>query len=568
MQEIGSKVSSIQLYKSLTGIRGFDEITGGGLPQGRPSLVCGSAGCGKTLFGMEFLVRGATQFKEPGVFMSFEESEDELAKNFASIGFDLVDLTARNKISIDYVQIERSEIEETGEYDLEGLFVRLGHAIDSIGAKRVVLDTLESLFSGLPNPLILRSEIRRLFRWLKNRGMTAVITAEQGNGTLTRHGLEEYVSDCVITLDHRVTELISTRRLRVVKYRGSMHGTNEYPFLIDEGGISVLPLTSVGLDYNVSSERISTGIPRLDTMLGGKGYFRGSSILLSGTAGTGKTSAAAHLAIETCRRGDRCLYFAFEESQDQIIRNMRSIGLDLEPWIKNGLLLFHGVRPTYYGLEMHLVKMYNFIDEFKPHVIIVDPISNLVSVGSSAEVKSVLMRLVDFLKGNQITSFFTSLTDGGTHLERTEEGISTLMDTWLLLRDFEADGERNRLLHILKSRGMDHSNQVRELLLTDQGFELVDVYIGPGGVVTGAARAAQAARDKAALVKSRQEVERNKRALEHKRQAIEMQIATMRADFEREEEECKRTIEQQKEREKALVLLSEEMVHLRKADRV
>ncbi len=568
MQEIGSEVSFIPLSKSLTGIRGFDEITGGGLPQGRPSLVCGSAGCGKTLFGMEFLVRGATQFNEPGVFMSFEESEGELTKNFASIGFDLVELTARNKVIIDYVHIERSEIEETGEYDLEGLFVRLGHAIDSIGARRVVLDTLESLFSGFPNPLILRSEIRRLFRWLKDKGITAVITAEQGDGMLTRHGLEEYVSDCVIKLDHRVTEQISTRRLRVVKYRGSLHGTNEYPFLIDESGISVLPLTSIGLDYKVSSERISTGIPRLDTMLGGKGYFRGSSILLSGTAGTGKTSVAAHLAAETGRSGERCLYFAFEESQDQILRNMRSIGLDLEPWLKNGSLIFHGIRPTFYGLEMHLVKMYHLINEFKPHVIIIDPISNLISVGSSAEVKSVLMRLIDFLKANRITSFFTSLTVGGAHLEQPEEGISSLIDTWLLLRDIEADGERNRLLHILKSRGMDHSNQVRELLLTDRGIELVDVYIGQGGVLTGAARAGQEARDKAALVAGRQETERKKRELERKRQVVEMQIATLRADFESEEEEYQKTSAQQEERRKAIALMCEKMGRLRKADRV
>jgi circadian clock protein KaiC len=430
----------------------------------------------------------------------------------------------------------------------------------------VVLDTLESLFSGLPNPGILRSEIRRLFRWLKDRGMTTVITAEQGDGTLTRHGLEEYVSDCVIKLDHRVTELISTRRLRVVKYRGSMHGTNEYPFLIDENGVSVLPLTSVGLDYPVSSERIPTGIARLDTMLDGKGYFRGSSILLSGTAGTGKTSVAVHLATETCRRGEKCLYFAFEESRNQIIRNMRSIGLDLQPWIESGSLLFHGVRPTFYGLEMHLVKMYTLISEFKPHLIIIDPISNLVSVGSSAEVKSVLMRLVDFLKSNGITSFFTSLTVQGSQLERTEEGVSSLIDTWLQLRDFQADGERNRLLHILKSRGMGHSNQVREFLLTEKGIELVDVYIGDGGVFTGTARVAQEARDTAVLVKSRQEIEHQKRELERRRHVIDMQISTMRTDFEREEEEFNKAIEQQKEREKANSRISEKMLHLRKAD--
>ena len=371
-----------QLAKSPTGISGMDEITKGGLPRGRPTLVCGAAGCGKTLFAMEFLVRGATQFNEPGVFMSFEETAEELTKNVASLGFDLNRLIASKRLLIDHVRIERSEIEETGEYDLDGLFIRLEHAIDSIGAKRVVLDTVESLFAGLPNPFILRSELRRLFRWLKDRGMTAVITGEKGENTFTRHGLEEYVSDCVIFLDHRVTDQLSVRRMRIVKYRGSTHGTNEYPFLIEEKGISVLPITSIGLDHPVSARRISTGIPRLDTMLGGKGYFRGSSILVSGTAGTGKSSTAASFVDAACRRGERCVYFAFEESSAQIIRNMRSIGIDLEPWVKKGLLKFHAERPSVYGLEAHLLTMHKAVNEFKPAVVAIDPITNLISAGN------------------------------------------------------------------------------------------------------------------------------------------------------------------------------------------
>ncbi|MFZ0927343.1 MAG: circadian clock protein KaiC [Syntrophobacteraceae bacterium] len=432
-----------QLRKTPTGIGGFDEITSGGLPQGRPTLVCGGPGSGKTLFGMEFLVRGAREFNEPGVFMSFEEKDKDLVENFSSLGFDIDDLVTQNKMALDYVHIERSEILETGEFDLEGLFVRLGYALDSIGARRVVLDTIEALFSGFPNEGILRAEIRRLFRWLRDRGVTAVITCEQGKGTLTRHGLEEYVSDCVILLDHRMIEQVATRRLRVIKYRGTTHGTNEYPFLIDEGGLYVLPVTSIGLKHKALTERIPSGVPRLDTMLGGEGYFRGSSILITGTAGTGKTSLAANFANSTCLRGERCLYLAFEESESQIVRNMRSIGVDLQPWLDNGLLHFHATRPTLFGLEMHLVSMNKLVRDFKPSVVIMDPISNLASIGNAAEVKSALMRFIDSLKTDGITALFTCLIFG-QHQDLTEMGVSSLMDTWITVQDIEINGERNR----------------------------------------------------------------------------------------------------------------------------
>ena len=557
--------SSEELPKCETGIRGLDEITDGGIPKGRPTLICGSAGCGKTLMAMEFLVRGAAQFNELGVFMSFEESSDELAQNVASLGFDLKDLIAREKIFIDQVRIERSEIEETGEYDLEGLFIRLNHAIDSIGANRVVLDTIESLFGGLANEGILRAELRRLFRWLKEKGVTAIITGERGEKMLTRHGLEEYVSDCVILLDNRVEGQISTRRLRIVKYRGSAHGTNEYPFLIDEKGVSVLPITSIGLQHGVSTERISTGIPRLDTMMGGEGYFRGSSILVSGTAGTGKSSIASHFANAACSRGEKCLYFAFEEAPSQITRNMRSIGIDLEPWLDQGLLDIYAVRPTIYGLEMHLVKMYKLINEFKPKVVIIDPVTNLIAIGSDTEVKSMLARLIDFLKANQITALFTNLSHGGS-LEQTEFGISSLMDTWLLLRDIELGGERNRGMYILKSRGMAHSNQIREFLLTDKGIELIDVYLGQGGVLTGAARSAQEAQEKASELMRREEIERKKRELERKRAALEAQVTAMRSEFEAAEEEVNKLTKQEEMQEKVLAGDRSEMMRLRRGD--
>jgi len=476
-----------QLKKSPTGIEGLDEVTGGGLPTGRPTIVCGGPGCGKTMLGIEFLVRGATQFDEPGVFMAFEETPEDLAQNVASLGFDLQDLAARKKLFLDYVHVERIEIQETGEYDLEGLFIRLQHAIDSVGAKRVVLDTLEALFSGFSNQGILRAELRRLFRWLKDRNMTTVITAERGDGALTRYGLEEYVSDCVIVLDHRVAGQLSTRRLRIVKYRGSVHGTNEYPFLIDEHGISVLPITSFGLNYRASTQRISSGIPDLDDLLEGKGYYRGSTVLVSGTAGSGKTSIASHFAEAACRRQERALYLSFEESVAQLARNMRSIGVDLEPWVKKGLLQFHGIRPTEHGLEMHLARLHKMVDQFKPRVVVVDPITNLISGDGDREIQSMLMRLIDFLKANQITAVFTSLTASGKHAEQSEVGISSLIDTWIVLRELEENGERNRGLYVVKSRGMAHSNQVREFLLTDRGVRLVPAALGAAGVHTASA---------------------------------------------------------------------------------
>ena len=566
MKKIVHKFLNQNLPKSPTGIQGFDEITSGGLPKGRPTLVCGGAGCGKTLFGMEFLVRGATQYNEPGVFMSFEETAEELTINVASLGFDLEDLIINKKIVLDHVHIERSEIEETGEYDLEGLFIRLGYAIDSIGAKRVVLDTIESLFAGLPNQLILRAELRRLFRWLKDKGVTAIITGERGEETLTRQGLEEYVSDCVIMLDHRVNEQTSTRRLRVVKYRGSIHGTNEYPFLIDETGFSVLPVTSLGLKHIVSNERISSGITALDKMLEGKGYYRGSTVLVSGTAGVGKTSIASHFAEAACKRGERVLFFCFEESPNQLMRNMLSIGIKLEPWVKKGLLQFQATRPTLYGLEMHLAATHKAVNAFKPDIVILDPINTFVIGDKEIEVKTMLMRIVDFLKANQITALFTSLTSAQSALESSDVGISSLIDTWLLLRDIELNGERNRGMYVLKSRGMANSNQIREFILTDHGVELREVYIGASGVLTGSARIAQEALENAELLTRKEDIERKKREIERKRKALDAKIESLHSEFESEESEAIKIIEREQETIKQLEQDKIEMAESRKAD--
>ncbi len=544
------RMSLEPLRKLPTGIQGFDEITMGGLPEGRISLITGGPGSGKTLFSAEFVVHGAMDYGEPGLFVTFEETVEELEKNVITLGFDLHDLANHRKIVLDHIPIERSEIQETGDYDLEGLFVRLGYLIDSIGAKRVVLDTLESLFSGFSNEMILRSELRRLFRWLKVKGVTTIVTAEKGAGTLTRHGLEEYVSDCVITLDHLIHDNIATRRLRVVKYRGSQHGTNEYPFMIGDEGISVLPITSLGLKYEVSTERISTGLSKLDDMLGGKGLHKGSSVLVSGTAGTGKSSFVANFAESVAARGDRCLYLAFEESENQIVRNMSSIGLDLNKWIKRGLLQFHNVRPTLYGLEMHLVKIHDLVIRAKPQAVIFDPISNLVSVGTSTEVKSMLTRLIDYLKMMNITTYFTNLIVSAELLEATEVGVSSLMDTWIVLRAAEFGGECNRQVHIVKSRGMSHSNQLREFQITDNGIHLLDVYKGRGSVLTGSARAMQEAHDESEGLNKRQHDERRIRDTERNRKILEAQIAALQAQLAGETEELRQYADQEQLRER------------------
>jgi circadian clock protein KaiC len=549
------------LRKEPTGVPGFDEM-----PAGRASLVCGSAGAGKTLFAMEFLVRGATVYNEPGVFMSFEESSEELATNVASLGFDLNQLVDDKKLVLDYVFIERSEIEETGEYDLEGLFLRLDHAINSIGAKRVVLDTLEALFSALPNEAIIRAELRRLFRWLKEKGVTALITSERGEGRLTRYGLEEYVADCVILLDNRVQNQISTRRMRIVKYRGTSHGTNEYPFLIDEKGFSVLPITSLGLSHKAPTEHVSTGIARMDNMLDGKGLYRGSSILVSGTAGTGKSTIGAHFVNGACRRGERALFFAFEESQDQIIRNMRSIGIDLEKYVKKGLLKFHNARPSTWGLEVHLAMIHKTISEFSPSVVVIDPITNFLAVGDRTETKAMLTRLIDFLKSREITAMFTSLTSGGHDLEDSEVDVSSLMDTWLLVKNIETNGERNRGLYILKARGIAHSNQVREFLLTDNGIQLVDAYVGSEGVLMGSARSSQIARENAVDADRKFAMERKQRELRRKQELYEAQLMALKGQYETERDAILKELDEEKQRQQEAAEQRLAIARLRRAD--
>lgn len=561
-----SKQKYPALQKTETGISGLDKITTGGLPKGRPTLICGEAGSGKTLMSMEFIVRGAMQYNEPGVFFAFEEKSDELAMNVASLGFDLEKLQKEKKIKVDHIHIDRSEIEETGEYDLEGLFIRLDYAIKSINAKRVVLDTIENLFSGLNNQNILRAEIRRLFSWLKDKGVTAIITGERGEASLTRQGLEEYVSDCVILLDHRVINQISTRRLRIIKYRGSQHGTNEYPFLIDEDGISVLPVTSLELSNDVSTDRISTGISGLDRMLEGKGFYKGSSILVSGTAGTGKTSIATAFADAACKRGDKCLYFAFEESPGQIIRNMNSIGMDLQTHIDSGNLIFKASRPTLYGLEMHLVAIHKYISLYKPDVVILDPITNLITVGPLSDVKSMLVRLIDFLQQEQITVLFTALNFNTIVNDQTDEGVSSLVDAWITVRDIETNGERNRGLYIMKSRGMKHSNQVREFVISEEGLNLVEVYLGPDGVLIGSARQSHELLERTGAALHDHAINRKDREVSRKKHVLESRISTLQAEFESAEEELNKVYQEEAVKKEIAEKTRLEMTRLRRGD--
>ena len=553
----------VPLQKAPTGIAGLDEITGGGLPQGRTTIVCGGPGCGKTMLGIEFLVRGALEFGEPGVLMAFEETPQDIASNVASLGFDIEKLAAEKKLFLDYISVEPSEVAETGDYDLEGLFIRLQNAVETIGAKRVMFDTVEALFTGFANPGILRAEFRRLFRWLKDRGLTTVLTAERGEGTLTRQGLEEYVSDCVILLDHRIQDQISARRLRVVKYRGTKHGADEYPFLIDERGMSVLPITALQLNHGVSSERISSGVPDLDEMLGGKGYYRGSTVLLSGTAGSGKTTLAASLVDATCRRGERCLYIDFEESPQQVARNMKSVGIDLAQWSDKGLLFHEAWRPTQFGIEMHLLRIHKLIQEVKPQVVVLDPITNLISSSTEKEVHSMLLRLIDSMKSSGITAAFVSLTGGGDSLEGTNVGISSLTDTWILLRDVELNGERNRCLYVLKSRGMAHSNQLREFVLTSDGIQLVPAYIGAGGVLTGSSRVAQEAKEKADALSRQQEAQANQLRIDRRRLTLQAQLESLKVELADVEREAAETGLEEQQREAELKLDRERMAESR-----
>ncbi|AWM03869.1 circadian clock protein KaiC [Bradyrhizobium amphicarpaeae] len=545
------------ITKSTTGIEGFDDLTLGGLPTGRPTLVCGSAGCGKTLFASTFLFNGAKIYDEPGVFVTFEERPVDIVANVESLGFDLQGLIDRSKIHIEHIAIDPSEVAEIGDYDLEALFLRLEFAVDQIGAKRIVLDTIESLFSAFSNPAILRAEIRRLFDWLKQKGLTAVITGERGDGSLTRQGLEEYVSDCVILLDHRVENQISTRRLRIVKYRGTAHGTNEYPFLIDEDGFSVLPVSSLGLGHKVFDERISTGVPDLDAMLTGGGFYRGSSILLTGVAGSGKSSLACMMADAACQRGERALYLSFEESEAQTVRNMKSIGTNLDKWLKQGQLRYIAARPTFYSLEMHLAIMLREINRFKPRLVVLDPISAFTDSADIAEVQAMLLRIVDYLKSNGITAVFTHLAS--VEQAETDAGLSSIMDGWILLLNREANGEFNRELYLLKARGISHSNQVREFVMSNSGIHLLEPYLGEGGALTGSARRNEEARARRAETERQTEVARVQDQVTQRRRRALAQIEALNADIEADEAELKRLmtaeeIYQQQSRENTAAL--------------
>ena len=464
------------LEKCPTGIKGFDEITEGGIPRNRITLLSGGTGTGKTLLGIDFLISGVTKYDETGVFMSFEENGDELFEDVGSLNFDLQSLVTDKQIQLEYVVLERRDVQADGEFNLEGIFVRLELAIDSIGAKRVVLDSIDSLFAGVTDVGILRLEIKRLFRWLKNKKVTTIITGETTQGTYTRHGLEAYISDCIIFVDNRVREQISTRRMRVIKYRGSNHGTNEYPFVIDKNGLSVIPITSAGLDSPGSSERLSTGIPSLNALFNGGGYTRGSTVLVSGTAGTGKTSLGVAFAVETCSRGERCVLLSYEESPGQLIQNMTSIGFDLAPLVKSGLLLIVSTRPSFFGLEMHLLDLYKMLAEFKPQAVVIDPISSLLGQGNPLEIQSMLTRMIDALKSQSITGVFTSLVSSTEQNDTSGEiGVSSLIDTWIVVRELEETEGRRRIrgLYIVKSRGMGHSSDVHKLVMSDSGMTVI-----------------------------------------------------------------------------------------------
>jgi circadian clock protein KaiC len=550
-----------------TGIRGFDELCAGGLPEGRVTLVCGGAGTGKTIFGMEVLARGAREFAAPGLLVSFDESARELAEDVSAFDFGHEDLVARKLLAVEVVRVGNAEPTAPGGYDLDALLGRLERSIASIGAKRIVLDAVDVIFDLLAGARMLRTEFARLLRGLKALGATVIVTCERGSGTFSRYGLEEYLADCVIALDQRVQEQIATRRLRIVKYRGSLHAKDEVPFTIDEHGLNLAPIASVGLDHTAVDERISMGVPRLDTMLGGQGVFRGSTVLISGVSGAGKTSIAAHALVAACGRGERCSYFAFEESSHQIMRNMRSIGLDLERWVRAGVLEFHVARPTSYGLERHFTNIEREIERAAPRVVVIDPISGFDVVGTQKEVHGMLTRLVDCLKRRGITAFLTSLAYAPPGaIESTSMGLSSIVDTWLLVQIVEGSGERNRALYVLKSRGMAHSNQVREFVFTDQGVDLVDVYVGTRGVLTGTARLTQAAKEQEEVRAAREAVARQRRELALKQRVLQARIAALEAELEATSQEAVQARTEQEERAALLLEQRRSIASLRHAD--
>ena len=467
-----TELSITKLPKSLTGIQGLDDITYGGIPQNRPTLLVGSIGTGKTIFAMEYIINGITMFNEPGVFMTFEEQTDELQINVTSMGYNLSKLIADNKIYLEHLHIDHREIQATGKYDIEGLFIRIEMAIEKVKAKRIVLDALDTLFIGLDSQ-ILRSEIKRLFFWLKEKKVTAIITSEVGDIFLTRLGFEEVVADCVIELNNRLNNQISTRRLRIVKYRGSYHSTNEYPFMIDHKGITIFPIISEAPQIIVSNERISSGIKQIDEMLDGRGFYVGSSILVSGSAGTGKSSIAASFIKDVCEKKGTALYCAFEEAPNQIKRNMASIGIFLEPYEKSGNLHFYYSRPTLQTLELHFIAIKKLIKQINPSVVILDPITNLMIENINSDIRTMLTRFVDYLKMEQITVLLTAtLTVSSLELIQSNEGISSMVDTCIMIQEKNIIDSRRRTLYIMKSRGICNSKKEVEFIITSEGISI------------------------------------------------------------------------------------------------
>jgi len=474
--------------KTATGIPGLDQILNGGLPKGRVTLVVGNSGTGKTLLGIEFLVNGIRQHDENAILVTFEESASKVTENVSSLGFDLNNLQDDGKLTVMAFKVDLPE-KNRGYFDFSPLLVLLEEAIVCIGAKRVVLDTIELLFGAYSDQTTARIELVKLMRWLEDRGVTAIITGESGNNALTRFGIEEYVSDCVIVLDHRVREEISTRLLRVMKYRGSVHGTNEYPFLIAKNGFIVLPVSSLSLDYAVSRERVSVGVPELDEMLSG-GPYRGSTTLVTGVSGTGKTSVAMSMVNAACARGERSLVLLYEESAFQLERDMGSIGINLKRWTDSGMLKIWASRPLEYGLENHLAIFINMLESFKPAIVAIDGLTAFSRGGFDPDVFIFITRKIGILKARGITTVLTTLKKD-VEDESSSLHISSLTDTGILLRNIEKNGERNRLLAVTKSRGTAHSNQLREFTLSSDGIRLVDVYIGPDGILVGSERRAQ-----------------------------------------------------------------------------
>ena len=530
-----------------TGVKGLDDVLGGGIPQGHAMLLVGKPGTGKSILSMEYLLHGIELHKENGVYISFEESEKQIISNAASFGWKFEEMVKKNKLAISYIDMQPEQMRTVGDYDLSALILRVKGAIKKVNARRVVIDGINNLLSTFDDERIIRSDLLRLIREIKEVNATIFITGERGHDSWSKMGFEEYLADGLMHLDNRTDGNYQTREIQVVKCRGINHYTGKSPFIINSEGMSIRPLITADFDYKVLKSRVSTGIADIDNMLGGKGLYRGSTVYITGPSGAGKTSISSSFANGACSRGERALFLAFEESSDQIIRNMKSIGLSLDKWVNEKLLYFYTARATTNSLEGHLDNIMTMVREVEPTCVVLDPISAFRPIANENETKLMLIRLNDYLRARKITTVFTALSSDGEYSEHADVQLSSIADTWIVVRIMDYKGERNNVMQLMKSRGMSHSRQMKEMYFTGNGLKLQNVYQGPEGVLTGAARIGQEKYEKLKEARNVIEIDKNRKKIERKKSLLEASIEALKHEYEEELEALHAAIEEAEE---------------------